>query len=136
MKFYKNLKNTHLPQVEKILLEELNRLCPKVGFFEQQNEKPNKIKELQTVKNTKERSTEIWQNFSKNILLTNIQNSHKGTTLNIQNKSTAYNISKIVTTANKWNEYRMEFYNNIFTFPETVLTQKHKELLFWSSKML
>ena len=32
------------------------------------NEKPNKIKELQTVKNTKERSTEIWQNFSKTIL--------------------------------------------------------------------
>ena len=30
-----------------------------------------------------------------------MQNSQKGTTLNIKNKSTAYNISKIVTTANK-----------------------------------
>ena len=112
-------KNTHLPQA-KILLEEFNRLCLKVGFFEQQNEKPNKIKELQTVKNTKERSTEIWQNFSKNILLTNIQNSQKGTTLNIQNKSTAYNISKIVTTANnefvtkqhKWNSQKRYYPTN------------------------
>ena len=59
----KKTLNTHLPQA-KILLEELNRLCPKVDF-EQTKEKPNKIMELQTVKNTKERSTEIWQDFSK-----------------------------------------------------------------------
>ena len=33
---------------------------PKVGF-EQTNEKPNKIKELQTIKNTNRRSTKILQ---------------------------------------------------------------------------
>ena len=55
-----------------------------------------------------------------------MQNSHIGTTLNIQNKSTAYNISKIVTTANKrfmdlqqhnWNSHKGT-------------TQKHNKLWF------
>ena len=94
-------KYTHLPQVKNFTWRVKPFYAQKWDFLNNMNEKPNKIKELQTDKNTKERSTKIWQNFSKTILLTNIQNSHIGTTLNIENKSTAYNISKIVTTANK-----------------------------------
>ena len=69
---YKNRKRHIYPRQKKkknFTWRALNRLCPKVGFFlNNKTKKPNKIKELQTVKNTKERSTEIWQNFSKNIL--------------------------------------------------------------------
>ena len=46
----KKMLNTHLPQ-EKFYFDEFNHLCPKWDF-EQTNEKPNKIMELQMIKNT------------------------------------------------------------------------------------
>ena len=74
MNFSTKPKNTHLPQVEKFYLKNFKPFMPKSGIFlNNKMKKPNKIKELQTVKNTKERSTKIWQDLSKNILLTNIQ---------------------------------------------------------------
>ena len=53
--------NTHLPQ-EKFYFDEFNRLCPKWDF-EQTNQKPNKIMELQMIKNSNRRSTKTWQDF-------------------------------------------------------------------------
>ena len=93
---------------------------PKVGF-KQLDEKTNKLIWLQTIKNTNRHSTKIligllknqkyfiWQQqlISHNILQNpiKIQNSHKGTTLDIKmNKSTVYKLlgsNKLVANKEK-----------------------------------
>ena len=53
-----DVPHTNLPR--KILLDEFKHLHAQSGIFEQLDEKPNKLKWLQTIKNTKGRSTKIF----------------------------------------------------------------------------
>ena len=73
-----------------ILLEEFKRFMPKVGF-EQSNEKPNKLRNYRQLKTLIDVVQKFDKILAKIYYKTNIQHSHKGTTLKIKNKSTAYN---------------------------------------------
>ena len=57
---------THLPQA-KILLWWIKPFMPKVGFWTIERKTQQNYGTTDD-KNTNERSTKIWQNFSKNIL--------------------------------------------------------------------
>ena len=64
----KTEKQRHIYPRQKILLWWIKPFMPKVGFWANIRKNPTKLRNYRQIKTLMECSTEIWHNFSKNLL--------------------------------------------------------------------